>query len=145
MNLVQITTRRFSLDAETVPVRMPASKFVRYILFGSIAVAIHLAIMSALVELLGVAEPIASQVGLIFAIVANYFMQRTYTFSSNAKHAVALPLFVTMSLVGSVINLVIFVYSLPYMHYIPAQCVAILAVFVLNFTISNMFLFRRAT
>jgi putative flippase GtrA len=125
--------------------RMPASKFYRYVLFGSVAVAVHLAIMASLIELLAMAEPIASLIGLLAGIVTNYFLQRTYTFASNVSHGVALPLFLIMSFVGSVINFALFSILLSYMHYIIAQCIAIVAVFVMNFTLSNVLLFRQRT
>jgi putative flippase GtrA len=132
-----------NLTTEIIVLRMPASKFYRYALFGSVAVAVHLTIMILLIEQLVMAEPIASQIGLLTGIVTNYFLQRTYTFSSNVSHVVALPLFLIMSLIGTVINFVIFGALLPYMHYVIAQCIAILVVFLMNFTISNTFLFRQ--
>jgi putative flippase GtrA len=119
------------------------SKFTRYILFGSVAVALHLTILTAMVEISETDEVTASQTGLFVAIIANYFMQRRFTFSSNVSHALALPGFIVMSLVGGLINFVIFRSLLSFMHYIPAQCISILAVFVMNFMISNLVLFRH--
>ena len=119
------------------------SKIFKYFVFGSIAALFQLFLLFIMVEYFSIDKIIASQASLIAAIMINYFMQRSFTFQSNVKHAVALPGFLMISLAGNVINFIVFSWLSRYSNYVLAQAVALLAVFVVNFTLSNLFVFRR--
>jgi putative flippase GtrA len=124
--------------------RLLGSKFIRYFIIGSIAATLQLVLLYLLVQYGEMSEYLASQIALLGAIVLNYFLQRHFTFKSTASHTFALPSFVAMSILASLVNFLAFSALLPYLHYIAAQCVSLIVVFLFNFMISSRIIFAKA-
>ena len=121
------------------------SKFARYFVFGSIAATLQILLLFLLVQYGEVQEHLASEIALLIAISVNYFLQRRFTFASSARHFLALPSFVIISLLASILNLSFFSLLLQHVNYIAAQCISLFAIFILNFTVSSRFVFRKSS
>ena len=122
-----------------------SSQFARYFILGSIAATLQILLLFLLVQHAEVQEHLASAIALLIAISVNYFMQRRFTFASSARHVLALPSFVISSLLASIINLALFSLLLQHVNYIAAQCISLSAIFILNFTVSSRFVFRKSS
>ena len=122
-----------------------SSQFARYFILGSIAATLQIFLLFLLVQHAEVQEHLASAISLLIAISVNYFLQRRFTFASSARHVLALPSFVITSLLASIINLALFSLLLQHVNYIAAQCISLSAIFILNFTVSSRFVFRKSS
>ncbi|WP_274629282.1 GtrA family protein [Arvimicrobium flavum] len=125
------------------PLSLLDSQFVRYFICGGVASLVHLLILALLVEIAGVQAGLASTTAFSVAVVVNYFLQSRYTFQSDEPHLIALPKFFGMAVLGGVVNLMIFLLLDQVMYYMLAQCIAILSVFLFNYTVSSRFIFIR--
>ncbi|MCA1441643.1 GtrA family protein [Ensifer sp. IC4062] len=123
--------------------RLLDASFVRYFAFGTIAASLQVATLAFLVEIAGMGEVYASTVAFYFAVVVNYFLQRHYTFRSSEPHRLALPKFVAVSTIGAGINALAFGLLVTLMHYVVAQCLSLLLVFSVNYSLSKTLIFRR--
>jgi len=119
------------------------SKFARYFAFGAMAATLQVATLAAFVEVARVNETIASTAAFYIAVVVNYLLQRRYTFRSFEPHLTALPKFVGVSTIGAGINVVIFAILVHTMHYLFAQCISLLVVFSINYSVIRVLIFRR--
>src|SRR5262249_53761804 len=119
------------------------SKLLRYFVFGSVAALSQLVVLAALVEIAGMDKAVASVSSFYLAVIVNYCLQKRYTFNSSESDWTALPKFLAVSTLGACINIAIFVTLLEFLHYLVAQCVALLLVFMFNYSISRMFIFRK--
>ncbi|MCV9999568.1 GtrA family protein [Pararhizobium sp. YC-54] len=118
------------------------SRFVRYFLLGSIAAGLQVAMLIALVEIAGLNKTLGSTVAFYGAVIVNYYLQRRFTFRSAAPHWVAMPKFVGVSTLGAFINILAFSLLLGIMHYVAAQCLSLLLVFLFNFSMSKALVFK---
>ena len=123
--------------------RIRESKFLRYFAFGAIAATLQVATLTTLVEVAHLDKMIASITAFYIAVVVNYFLQSYYTFRSVESHWIAMPKFISVSTIGAGINALTFFLLMKVMHYFPAQCTALLIVFIFNYSISKTLIFRR--
>jgi len=122
---------------------MLLSQFLRFAGVGAVGTAGHYAILVAVVELFS-GDPVAgSTLGFLGGAIINYFLNRQFTFDSDARHAVALPKFLTVAAIGMVINVSIMA-SLSRMlgvQYLLAQVAATLLVLLWNFLANRFWTF----
>jgi putative flippase GtrA len=123
--------------------RLRDSKFLRYFTFGAMAATLQVATLTILVEVVLLDKVIASIAAFYFAVVVNYFLQSQYTFRSVEPHWIAMPKFISFSTIGAGVNALIFFLLIKVIHYVLAQCVALLIVFILNYGVSKTLVFRR--
>ena len=122
-----------------------SGSFVRYVIGGCIAASAHLAVVATLVELGGMDKENANSIGFVVGVFINYAFQRRVTFREHArKHAEQMPLFIGFALVGMGINRFIYSHGLHDFHlqYLIAAAMAILVVFIFNFTANSLITFR---
>ena len=117
--------------------------FAKYVVVGSTALVLHLAILKFLIKTFHVLPVAASAAGFIVACIANYFLQHTVVFSSirpMAKTARRYVL-VTSALLG--VNSVLFMLFNSVIGASPmlAQIAATGCVFVANFFFNRHFTF----
>ncbi|HSE93678.1 MAG TPA: GtrA family protein, partial [Methylomirabilota bacterium] len=93
-------------------------------------------------ELLRMPPVVASTVALAMAIGFNYYFQRRITFRSNAKHYVAAPRFVGITLCTLGANAVIFGALVSYIPYLPAQVITLGIIFPINYYLNKRITFR---
>ena len=104
---------------------------------------LQVATLAALVEVARLNETIASTAAFYIAVVVNYFLQRRYTFRSSEPHLIAMPKFVGVSTIGAAINVLIFTTLIQVMYYLVAQCISLLIVFFINYSVSRALIFRK--
>lgn len=119
-------------------------QFARYFVVGCAALAVHLAVMSAAIELVGMWETWASSLGLAVSLGVNFLLQRRYTFRSSVPLATGGALFVGFALLTLTINAALFDWLTGKLHYLPAQLLSTAVVFVMNFHLNRRFTFRQS-
>ncbi|MGF6177797.1 GtrA family protein [Ensifer sp. 4252] len=118
------------------------SKILRYFLFGSLAASLQVVLLIGLVETLGLNKAVASTVAFYGAVVVNYFLQSHFTFRSTERHWIAMPKFLGVSTFGALINILAFTLLLRVVHYVSAQCLSLLLVFLFNYSLSKTLVFK---
>ena len=120
------------------------SRFLRFALVGIFGTAAHYVVLVSLVEVYGIPVLIATTAGFLSGALVNYMLNRRFTFASDAKHAIALPKFLTVSVLGALINWLVVAWLLGHLniHYIVVQLFATAAVLIWNFTANNIWTFR---
>ena len=123
--------------------RLSDSTMLRYFIFGSMAALSRLVALAILVEIGGMQKIVASVASFFISVVINYYLQKRFTFKSSESDLYALPKFLAVSLVGLGINVGIFALLLQIVHYLVAQVIASVLVFLFNYSVSRMFIFLR--
>lgn len=115
----------------------------QYLVGGGIAVCVHMAILIGLVELIGVVAVVASTIGLIAGVIVNYLFQYYVTFRSSSRgHRSTAWRFIAVTSFTLLLNYLMFSALESRMHYVIAQAVTILAIFLVNFGINKAFTFQ---
>lgn len=120
-------------------------RMFRFGLVGVAATPVHYLALVVLVEAFGVAPVAATVAGSALGAWVNYLLNRRFTFRSAKRHREAFPRFVTVAFGTGVLNAVL-VYvgaDLCGMHYLAAQIVATLIVFLTNFCLHAVWSFRE--
>jgi putative flippase GtrA len=120
-------------------------QFVRFATVGVVGTAAHYSVLTALVELAGVAVLPATTAGFLVGALVNYALNRRFTFASSARHVVALPKFLLIVAIGALLNAAIVAVLLPRVpvHYLVIQLAATGVVLLWNFIGNYLWTFRR--
>ena len=124
---------------------LPFAKFLSFATVGVLGTAAHYTVLGALVEFAGVAVLTGTTVGFVTGAIVNYLLNRRITFASDASHAVALPKFLTVAVLGAGLNWLIvdlLVHGAE-IHYFIAQLAATATVLLWNFTGNHLWTFRE--
>lgn len=127
------------------PLRSPSwRQFLTFTLVGAFGTAAHYLVLAALVEAFGVQVLAATTAGFVCGAIVNYVLNRRYTFDSSARHAVALPKFLTVATLGAGINWLVMAVltSVAGLHYMVAQLLATATVLAWNFIANHAWTFR---
>jgi putative flippase GtrA len=119
-------------------------QFFWYIVAGSVATAVHYAVLIALVELGGVAAAVSAFLGALCGAVVAYAVNRSITFAgSGARHVQAIPRFVAIASLGAVVNGAIVWLGVQQLgwHYLLAQVLATVLVTGLTFRLNRLWTF----
>lgn len=125
--------------------KLLSSSFVRYVIGGCIAAGAHLMVVAAAVELADIDVENANSMGFVVGVFINYTFQRTVTFRDHARrHVEQMPLFIGFAVLGLGINRYVYAHGIHDFHlqYLIAAAMAILVVFVFNFTANSLVTFR---
>lgn len=120
------------------------SSFMRFLLVGGTATALHYLIMFALLHWQMCDKLVASGVGFALSAVFNYLANAFFTFRSGHTHAESLPRFVATMSAGLAINTGVLA-SLTWLG-LPTAVAQVLAtgvVLVWNYTINAVWTFRK--
>ena len=120
--------------------------FLRYLLAGGMATAVHYAVLLALVEWAGVAAAPAAVVGALCGAVAAYAINRSITFTaSTASHQQALPPFMLIAAAGATLNGVMVWAGVHWLgwHYLAAQALASVLVLGMTYRLNRSWTFAR--
>lgn len=112
-----------------------ATQFVRFAGVGGIATALMYVLLAIGVEGLGWTAVVSSAAAYCISSVFNYWANYHFTFSSQARHASALPRFAAVAACGLAINAAIMWLLTEWIHwhYLVAQVLATGAVLLWNF------------
>lgn len=125
--------------------RTAFSHFMRFAAVGICGTAAHYSVLWTLVEYAAMPVLIATSIGFGVGALVNYALNRRFTFDSDATHTDALPKFMTVALLGLVLNaLIVKVLNVHFgIHYMLAQVFATGTVLVWNFAVNYLWTFRR--
>ena len=117
--------------------------FVRYFIVGVLALGIHLAILTLLVELARLDPTVSTTIGFLVASVFNYALQYYWTFDATGKHASRFARYCAVTAITTGINSGIFwtLYDIFTLPYILAQIVTTGVIFLLNYEANRRFTF----
>ncbi len=119
--------------------------FMRFAAVGLCGTAAHYSILWGLVEFAATPVLVATSIGFAAGALVNYALNRRFTFDSDRTHTDALPKFMTVALLGAVINaLIVKLLNLQLgMYYLLAQLFATGTVLIWNFAVNYLWTFRR--
>jgi len=119
------------------------AQFVKYAIAGAGGTAVQYAILFALVELAAAPPVFASTVGAVAGALVNYVLNYHYTFQSRRPHREAATRYLTVSVVGIVLNAAVLALAmtLPGMHYFVAQLLATATVLIAAFLANRTWTF----
>lgn len=118
-------------------------RFLAYGAVGFTGTVVHYALLLGLVALARLDAMFASTVGAIAGAIANYLLNRRFTFESERRHREALPRFCAVAVVGLGINAAVMwvgVQGLA-LHYLVAQCLATFAVLFVGYAANSRWAF----
>ena len=118
---------------------------LRFGVVGVLTALIHYGLLYGGVELAGLAPTLASSIGFMVAVIFNYFMHYNWTFGEPAPHGRTLWRYLVMISCGFAINAAVMFTGehLGSLHYLLVQALALIAVVLWNFVVSNTWVFRR--
>ncbi len=126
------------------PTRLATLQFLRYVVSGCVALAVHLAVLAVFVEIARTPTVLASTIGLVVAMVVNYGLQHRWVFTATGMHRIFFTRYVFITLATFLANLAIF--ALAYhgfkLWYPVAQVFATGIIFVLNFFLNKYYTFQ---
>ena len=112
---------------------------------GVLATPAHYLTLILLVEV-GDVSPVAGTIaGSAVGALANYLLNRRYTFKSSKAHFDTVPKFMSVALGTGILNalLVFLGVDLLGIHYLLVQFIATLVVFLTNFLLNSVWTFRE--
>lgn len=124
--------------------RLLSRQLLAFLFVGGSATLVQLALLLLLIEVFGSGEVIASASAYLLSSAYNYFLNYYITFGSRQSHWVTLPKFLGVVAVGVAVNTMVFAFFLPYLPYMAAQIIAILAALVTNYLLHKYWIYRRA-
>lgn len=121
-----------------------AGRFLRFLLVGGFATGVHYAVLVSAVRLLGWDPVPAAAAGFIVGAVVNYLLNRSFTFGSDAPHAVAVPRFASIAFAGLLLTVALVHVGTDVFgwHYLVAQALATGVVLLWNFVGNAFWTFR---
>ncbi|MCS0591014.1 GtrA family protein [Massilia norwichensis] len=118
-------------------------QFTKFVAAGGAGTALHYVILIMLVSQFGVPAGSAAFVGATAGACTVYLINSRYTFDNQHSHARTLPRFALMAMVGAVLNgMLVAMLSAAGLHFLLAQIIATVAILVINFTVSKLWIFR---
>lgn len=118
-------------------------QLIKYGTAGAVGTAVQYAILIGLVEGFGSDAVVASTLGAVVGAVVNYALNHRYTFRSRQPHAISLAKYMVVSAGGIALNAVVIAGATSYagMHYVGAQVLATIVVFVVAFAVNRVWTF----
>jgi putative flippase GtrA len=119
--------------------------FNTYILVGGVATAFHYATLLAMVEVVHFAPTFATMIGAVVGAIVAYAGNRRFTFSESMQsHQVALPRFLLLAALGSLMNgAIIWLGSdIGGLHYFLSQILATGLTLFVTFKLNRLWTFR---
>jgi putative flippase GtrA len=126
----------------------PAAHVERFLCFagiGVVATAIQYLILVAGVQLAHAPPVVASSIGFFAAALANYALNRRYTFGSRKPHVEAVTKFAAVAAIGLALNAMLLAAGTQRLglNYLLAQVLATLAVLVWNYSANAAWTFAE--
>jgi putative flippase GtrA len=110
---------------------------------GLASTALHYAVMSLAIEVLGTPVLLAASAGFLAGAALNYTLNRWISFASDRPHREGLPRFALMVVIGVLLNSLLLALGLHLgLHYLPAQVLATVGVMGFNFACMKYWIFN---
>lgn len=121
---------------------LPRDARLRFLVVGGVSTALHYAVLVLAVEALGWDAVGATAVGFIAGAALNYTLNRRLSFASQRRHREALPRFLTMVGLGTLLNSALLQATLlAGWHYLAGQVLATAVVLVYNYLVLRYWVF----
>lgn len=119
-------------------------QFFAYSGIGAIGTLVHYLTLMTMVEFFSIAPVPASVMGFTNGAIVNYYLNYHITFQSKKLHREAFIKFITVALVGLLLNTLIMAIATEVftLHYLLAQVIATALVLFWNFTGNRLWTFR---
>lgn len=130
--------------SENSPVTRKAGlQLVKFALVGGTGTALHYLVLITLVALQHMQPGYAAGCGAVVGAIANYLLNRRFTFDSRRPHRETLPRFALMALVGALLNgFLVAKLAGAGLHFLLAQALATIVILIINFIVSKTWIFR---
>ena len=117
----------------------------RFGVVGILTAVLHYGLLYAGVEALRLPATVASSFGFMVAVIFNYLMHYSWTFGEPAPHGRTLRRYLVMITCGFLINGAVMYAGVQWLalHYLVTQALALVAVVLWNFILSNAWVFRE--
>ncbi|MGX4641297.1 GtrA family protein [Massilia sp. SYSU DXS3249] len=121
------------------------NKFLRFLVVGGVATALHYSVMAVLHLGLALSPALSSAIGFSVSSLCNYFLNRRFTFGSNQSHLVGVPRFTITAACGLILNHLILSLAMALdVGVVLAQVSSTVGVIVWNYCIHGVWTFRMA-
>ncbi len=123
----------------------PFERFIKFGLVGASGILVNLGVLALLIEVFDVHFALAAVVGIEVSIVTNYYLNRWWTWSDRNRSHWAILSYHGVSLVGAVIQWVVFVLlvGLADLFYVWASMIGVIAAMLLNYFGNHLLTFRH--
>lgn len=123
--------------------RSSLATFARYFVGGLVATAVHIGVLTLLVELADVPPLAATSIGFCLAVVANYCSQYYWAFRARGAHRSLFPRYVAVTVTMLGVNAILFHLLTAELgiQYVVAQLVSTGIVMFCNFTVNKLYTF----
>lgn len=130
--------------SENFPVSRKAGlQLIKFAIVGGTGTALHYLVLIALVALQHMKPGYAAGVGAVVGAIANYLLNRRFTFDTQRPHRETLPLFALMALVGALLNgFLVAQLTGVGVYFLVAQAIATVVILFINFIVSKTWIFR---
>ncbi|MFC5477599.1 GtrA family protein [Massilia suwonensis] len=137
--------KQFKLKVDMAPPMNRNWQFAAFLSVGVVATAAHYLVMGVLASGLGVSGVVAASGGYLAGALVSYVCNYRVTFRSTQSHVETLPRFLGVVLLGFAVNTQIVAAGITWLHlhYLLAQGIATVVVFLLNFTLSKVWAFKE--
>ena len=117
----------------------------RFGVVGVLTAILHYGLLYAGVEALRLPATVASSCGFVVAVIFNYLMHYRWTFGEPAPHGRTLRRYLVMISCGFLINAAVMYAGVQWLalYYLVTQALALVAVVLWNFILSNAWVFRE--
>lgn len=121
-------------------------QLARFAVVGLLCTGVQYVLLVTGVEWLGMGAVVASTLGYLSSAIANYLLNRRYTYASHAPHAVLVARFVAVLGMGSVLNALLMQLLHGWLHwqYVVAQVFATAVILLWNFIAHRYWTFSRS-
>ena len=118
---------------------------LRFGVVGVLTAVIHYGLLYLGVEVSKLPPTLASSIGFIISVAFNYYMHYHWTFGEPAPHGRTFWRYLVMVSCGFLLNGAIMFCGgmIGSLHYLIVQAIALIAVVLWNFVVSNIWVFRR--
>ena len=117
----------------------------RFGVVGVLTAVVHYGLLYLGVAVLHLDTTLASSIGFVVCVIFNYMMHYTWTFDEPAPHGSTLHRYLVMITCGFLINAAVMYAGVQWLalHYLVTQALAMIAVVLWNFVLSNAWVFKR--
>lgn len=122
-------------------------RFIRFCIVGVVSTATHVGTLTVLVEMFGWNAKLASTLGFIYAVVASFFLNSSWTFAaSEAKKSVYFLKYAAVCTIGLGINSILMYVFIDLLHiwYLMSQLLTIVFVTPSNFLLNRFWAFKTS-
>ena len=118
-------------------------QFFAFSFVGGIAASIHFTVLIFSVQVLNLSPVFGSIAGFLISVIFNYLLNYHFTFKSQNSHKESSIKFCIISLTGLILNTILMIFFIKFLHYIVSQIVVASIVLIWNFICNRYWTFKE--